>query len=184
MDMTPQPNLTAEEAPQSVNSQEQIQTTVRALRALLEGEAEEQRETFAYLKQVLEMRTVSPRVGSFHEAGDRPGYKACGHDHQSQCVGNQSRMLSVDGISGAARGTGLGARDCRLRSAARTTPGQLCVGVLVLSHFEFEGFRTVMPAQAGIQGDQAAASGYSAWIPAFAGMTQHSSPPQNHHDRL
>src|SRR5439155_3354366 len=63
---------------------------------------------------------------------------------------------------------------------------------LVLSHFEFEGFRTVMPAlrlrsgqaPAGIQGEQAAASGYSAWIPAFAGMTQHSSPPQNHHDRL
>src|SRR5437667_11491267 len=55
---------------------------------------------------------------------------------------------------------------------------------LVLSHFEFEGFRTVMPAQAGIQGDQAAAFGYSAWIPAFAGMTQHSSTPQNHHDRL
>src|SRR5947207_8864987 len=63
---------------------------------------------------------------------------------------------------------------------------------LVLSHFEFEGFRTVMPAlrlrsgqaPAGIQGDQAAASGYSAWIPAFAGMTQYSSTPQNHHDRL
>src|SRR5947208_10665499 len=55
---------------------------------------------------------------------------------------------------------------------------------VVLSHFEFEGFRTVMPAQAGIQGEQAAASGYSAWIPAFAGMTQHSSTPQNHHDRL
>jgi len=28
-----------------------------------------------------------------------------------------------------------------------------------------------MPAQAGIQGDQAAAFGYSARIPAFAGMT-------------
>ncbi len=41
-----------------------------------------------------------------------------------------------------------------------------------------------MPAQAGIQGEQAAASGYSAWIPAFAGMTQYSSTPQNHHDRL
>src|SRR5438876_9674375 len=62
---------------------------------------------------------------------------------------------------------------------------------LVLSHFEFEGFRTVMPAlrlrsgqaPAGIQGEQAAACGYSAWIPAFAGMTQHSSTPQNHHDR-
>src|SRR2546429_8796845 len=55
---------------------------------------------------------------------------------------------------------------------------------LVLSHFEFEGFRTVMPAQAGIQGEQAAASGYSAWIPAFAGMTQHSSTPQHHRDSL
>src|SRR5881409_1069560 len=65
---------------------------------------------------------------------------------------------------------------------------------LVLSHFEFEGFRTVMPAlrlrsgqaPAGIQGEQAAACGYSVWIPAFAGMTmtQHSSTPHNHHDRL
>src|SRR5438552_985233 len=63
---------------------------------------------------------------------------------------------------------------------------------LVLSHFEFEGFRTVMPAlrlrsgqaPAGIQGEQAAACGYSVWIPAFAGMTQHSSTPQNHHDSL
>src|SRR2546425_2682406 len=58
------------------------------------------------------------------------------------------------------------------------------VSQLVLSHFEFEGFRTVMPACAGIQGEQAVTSGYSAWIPAFAGMTQHSSTPQNHHDRL
>src|SRR5437016_4087570 len=63
---------------------------------------------------------------------------------------------------------------------------------LALSHFEFEGFRTVMPAlrlrsgqaPAGIQGEQAAACGYSAWIPAFAGMTQHSSTPHNHHDGL
>src|SRR5437763_11267585 len=63
---------------------------------------------------------------------------------------------------------------------------------LVLSHFAFEGFRTVLPAlrlrsgqaPAGIQGEQAAACGSSAWIPAFAGMTQHSSTPQNHHDRL
>ena len=64
--------------------------------------------------------------------------------------------------------------------------------MLVLSHLEFEGFRTVMPAlrlrsgqaPAGIQGEQAAACGYAAWIPAFAGMTQHSPTPQNHHDRL
>src|SRR5437764_14356324 len=39
-------------------------------------------------------------------------------------------------------------------------------------------------APAGIQGEQAVACGYSAWIPAFAGMTQHSSTPQNHPDRL
>src|SRR5437764_12304482 len=63
---------------------------------------------------------------------------------------------------------------------------------VVLSHFEFEGVRTVLPAlrlrsgqaPAGIQGEQAAAFGYAAWSPAFAGMTQHSSTPQNHPDRL
>src|SRR5213079_3455448 len=82
----------------------------------------------------------------------------------------------------------------RLRSASAQNdiPQLQCDETLVLSHFEFEGFRTVMPAlrlrsgqaPAGIQGDQAVTSGYSAWIPAFAGMTQHSSTPQNHHDRL
>ena len=61
MAMTPQPNPTAEEAPQGANSQEQIQTTVRALRALLEGDEEEQRETFAYLKQVLDEDRFSTR---------------------------------------------------------------------------------------------------------------------------
>ena len=61
MDMTPQPNPTAEEAPQGANSQEQIQTTVRALRALLEGDEEEQRETFAYLKHVLDEDRFSTR---------------------------------------------------------------------------------------------------------------------------
>ena len=61
MDITPQPNPTGEEAPEDVSSQEQIQTTVRALRALLEGDAEEQRETFAYLKQVLDEDRFSTR---------------------------------------------------------------------------------------------------------------------------
>src|SRR5207248_10848239 len=78
------------------------------------------------------------------------------------------------------------------RHQSRRTSRKAMHGQLILSHFEFEGFRTVMPAlrlrsgqaPAGIQGDQAAASGYSAWIPAFAGMTQHSSTPHNHHDRL
>jgi hypothetical protein len=59
--ITPQPNPTVEEAPESANSQEQIQTTVRALRALLEGDEEEQRETFAYLKQVLDEDRFSTR---------------------------------------------------------------------------------------------------------------------------
>jgi hypothetical protein len=61
MDITPQPNPTAEEAPEGVSSQERIQTTVRALRALLEGDEEEQRETFAYLKQVLDEDRFSTR---------------------------------------------------------------------------------------------------------------------------
>jgi len=61
MDPTPQPNPTGEEAPEGASSQERIQTTVRALRALLEGDAEEQRETFAYLKQVLEEDRFSTR---------------------------------------------------------------------------------------------------------------------------
>ena len=61
MDITPQPNPTVEEAPEGANSQERIQTTVRALRALLEGDEEEQRETFAYLKQVLDEDRFSTR---------------------------------------------------------------------------------------------------------------------------
>ncbi len=61
MDITPQPNPTVEEAPEGVSSQERIQTTVRALRALLEGDEEEQRETFAYLKQVLDEDRFSTR---------------------------------------------------------------------------------------------------------------------------
>lgn len=61
MDITPQPNPTEEEAPEGTSSQERIQTTVRALRALLEGDEEEQRETFAYLKQVLDEDRFSTR---------------------------------------------------------------------------------------------------------------------------
>lgn len=61
MDITPQPNPTGEEAPVSASSQERIQTTVHALRALLEGDEEEQRETFAYLKQVLDEDRFSTR---------------------------------------------------------------------------------------------------------------------------
>jgi hypothetical protein len=61
MDITPQPNSTEEEAPEGANAQERIQSTVRALRALLEDDAEEQRETFTYLKQVLDEDRFSTR---------------------------------------------------------------------------------------------------------------------------
>ena len=61
MDITPQPNPTEEEAPERESAQERIQTTVRALRALLEDDAEEQRETFTYLKQVLDEDRFSTR---------------------------------------------------------------------------------------------------------------------------
>lgn len=61
MDMTPQQNPTEEKAPESMSAQERIQTTVRALRALLEDEAEEQCETFTYLKQVLDEDRFSTR---------------------------------------------------------------------------------------------------------------------------
>ena len=61
MDLTPQPNPTAEKAPEGASSQERIQATVRALRALFEGDDEEQRETFAYLKQVLDEDRFSTR---------------------------------------------------------------------------------------------------------------------------
>jgi len=54
--------------------------------------------------------------------------------------------------------------------------------ILVLSPYDFDGFMTVMPAQTGIQESQAEASGYPAWIPAFAGMTQPRLTPQIHTD--
>ncbi len=61
MDMTSQTTPTEEEAPKGVSAQERIHTTVRALRTLLEDDDEEQRETFAYLKQVLEEDRFSTR---------------------------------------------------------------------------------------------------------------------------
>jgi hypothetical protein len=61
MDIPPQPNSTEEEAPERVSAQERIQTTVRTLRTLLEDDAEEQRETFAYLKQMLDEDRFSTR---------------------------------------------------------------------------------------------------------------------------
>src|SRR4051812_33907652 len=43
---------------------------------------------------------------------------------------------------------------------------------LVLSPYDFEGCRTVTPAQAGIQESPAEAWSEPVWIPAFAGMTR------------
>ena len=61
MDITPQSNPTLEETPEGTNAQERIQTTIRTLRTLLEDDAEEQRETFTYLKQVLDEDRFSTR---------------------------------------------------------------------------------------------------------------------------
>jgi hypothetical protein len=55
---------------------------------------------------------------------------------------------------------------------------------LVFSPYDFDGFRTVMPAQAGIQESQAEASSSPVWISAFAGMTQPHLPPQIQTDGL
>ena len=61
MNITPQQSPIGEEAPEGASSQERIQTTVRALRTLLEDDEEEQCETFAYLKQVLDEDRFSTR---------------------------------------------------------------------------------------------------------------------------
>jgi len=52
LDIIPQQNPTGEEAPEGASSQARIQATVHVLRTLLAGDEEEQRETFASLKQV------------------------------------------------------------------------------------------------------------------------------------
>src|SRR5216117_252740 len=102
--------------------------------------------------------------------------------HRTEDEGCHSEPKRNEGEE--SRPTGCSMRDSSAYGLRMTGHQNQCGELLVLSQFEFEGFRTVMPAQAGIQGDQAAASDYSAWIPAFAGMTQHSSTPQNHRDRL
>lgn len=43
-------------------------------------------------------------------------------------------------------------------------------------HSGIEGFRSVMPAQAGIQGDSALASGYVSWIPGLALPARNDMP--------
>src|SRR5712692_756689 len=55
---------------------------------------------------------------------------------------------------------------------------------LVVHGIDFEGFSSVTLAQAGIRGEHAPASGYSAWIPAFAGMTTQWSTSHLHSGHL
>jgi len=54
-------NLTTGEITESVDHQTSIQETVRSLKSLLEGDEEEQRETFEYLKQALDEDRPSNR---------------------------------------------------------------------------------------------------------------------------
>jgi len=54
MSSTMQSSLTAEKVPEGAGQPEKIQAVVRSLRTLLEDDEQEQRETFAYLKQALE----------------------------------------------------------------------------------------------------------------------------------
>lgn len=61
MNSTTPSNLTAEEASELAGQPERIQAIVRSLRTLLEDDEQEQRETFAYLKQALEEDRPSKR---------------------------------------------------------------------------------------------------------------------------
>jgi len=46
----------------------------------------------------------------------------------------------------------------------------------MVCHIDVEGFRSVMPAKAGIQGDSALASGYTSWIPGLALLARNDVP--------
>ena len=61
MNSTTPSSLTAEEVPELASQPQKIQAVVRSLRTLLEGDEQEQRETFAYLKQALEEDRPSKR---------------------------------------------------------------------------------------------------------------------------
>ncbi len=61
MNSTTPSSLTAEEVPELADHPKKIQAVVRSLRTLLEGDEQEQRETFAYLKQALEEDRPSKR---------------------------------------------------------------------------------------------------------------------------
>lgn len=61
MNSTTTSSLTAEEGLELAGQPKKIQAVVRSLRTLLEGDEQEQRETFAYLKQALEEDRPSKR---------------------------------------------------------------------------------------------------------------------------
>ena len=54
-------DLTTEQTTEVIDQQSRIQAVVQSLRTLLEGDEQEQRETFEYLKQVLEEDRPSNR---------------------------------------------------------------------------------------------------------------------------
>jgi lipid A disaccharide synthetase len=54
-------NSITEPTTELINEQSKIQAVVHSLRTLLEGDEQEQRETFEYLKQVLEEDRPSNR---------------------------------------------------------------------------------------------------------------------------
>ena len=47
---------------------------------------------------------------------------------------------------------------------------------LVVCHTDVEGFKSVMPAKAGIQGDSALASSYTSWILGLALLARNDMP--------
>ncbi len=61
MNSVTHPDRTIKEPSTSDNQQAEIQATVHSLRTLLDGDEEEQRETFEYLKQALDEDRPSNR---------------------------------------------------------------------------------------------------------------------------
>jgi hypothetical protein len=61
LDSTTQSDNTTQQDSEAKDQQARIQSVVRSLRTLLEGDEQEQRETFEYLKQVLDEDRPSNR---------------------------------------------------------------------------------------------------------------------------
>ena len=61
MNSTTLSNVTTDETSELAGQPEQVEAVVRSLRTLLEGDEQEQRETFEYLKQALDEDRPSDR---------------------------------------------------------------------------------------------------------------------------